>query len=207
VDGASSIEKDGQTVFQRILFLNFVAALSAASMGAVPAKGAECIGVQFPDNVKVADNDLVLNGLGIRKATIFSVKVYVSGLYLSEKSGNDEQILAANLPWQQVLHFVHDVDASDIRDAFDDGFKKAAGENFDALRKRIDALKTQMIDFKTGHVLSYAYAPNVGTVIDVNGKTRTIEGADFAAALLTISIGPEPPNEDLKSGLLGGKCD
>jgi hypothetical protein len=194
-------------MFQRIRFLTVAAALSASSMGAVPVMGADCIGMQFPDNVTVGNNDLVLNGLGIRKATIFSVKVYVSGLYLPEKSGNEEQILAANLPWQQVLHFVHDVDALDIRDAFDDGFKKAAGENLDALSERIEALKTQMIDFKTGHVLSYAYEPNVGTVIDVNGKTSTIEGADFAAALLTISIGPEPPNEDLKSGLLGGKCD
>jgi hypothetical protein len=194
-------------MFQRIQFLAFAAALSASSMGAMPVLGAECIGVQFPDNVKVGNNDLALNGLGIRKATIFNVKVYVSGLYLPEKSGNDEQVLAADHPWQQVLHFVHDVDASDIRDAFDDGFKNAAGENLDALRERIEALKTQMIDFKTGHVLSYAYEPNVGTVIDVNGKTSTIEGADFAAALLTISIGPEPPNEDLKSGLLGGKCD
>jgi hypothetical protein len=194
-------------MFQRIRFLTLAAALSASSMGAVPVLGAECIGVQFPDNVKVGNNDLVLNGLGIRKATIFSVKVYVSGLYLPEKSGNDEQVLTADHPWQQVLHFVHDVDASDIRDAFDDGFKNAAGDNLDALRERIEALKTEMIDFKTGHVLSYAYEPSVGTVIDVNGKTRTIEGADFAAALLTISIGPEPPNEDLKSGLLGGKCD
>ena len=194
-------------MFQRIRFLAFAAALSGSSMGALPALGADCIGVQFPDHVKVGNNDLVLNGLGIRKATIFSVKVYVSGLYLPERSGNDEQILTSDQPWQQVLHFVHDVDASDIRDAFDDGFKNAAGNNLEALRERIEALKTEMIDFKTGHALSYAYEPNVGTVIDVNGKTSTIEGADFAAALLTISIGPEPPNEDLKSGLLGGKCD
>lgn len=192
---------------QRIRLLNFVAALSASSTAAVPALAADCIGVQFPDSVKVGSSDLVLNGLGIRKATIFSVKVYVTGLYLPEKSGNEDQILAADLPWQQVLHFVHDVDASDIRDAFDEGFEKAAGETLDALRQRVEALKTRMIDFKEGHVLSYTYEPDVGTVIDVNGQTSTIEGADFAAALLTISIGPEPPNKDLKSGLLGGKCD
>lgn len=192
---------------QRIRLLSFVAALSASSTAAVPALAADCIGVQFPDSVKVGSSDLVLNGLGIRKATIFSVKVYVTGLYLPEKSGNEDQILAADLPWQQVLHFVHDVDASDIRDAFDEGFEKAAGETLDALRQRVEALKTRMIDFKEGHVLSYTYEPDVGTVIDVNGQTSTIEGADFAAALLTISIGPEPPNKDLKSGLLGGKCD
>jgi len=175
---------------------------------AAPAVGAECIGVQVPDSVKVGDKELVLNGLGIRKATIFNVKVYVAGLYLPEKSGNGEQIIGSNEPWELALHFVHDADASDIRDAFDDGFEKAAGDNLNALSAGIDALKSQMIDFEEGHVLSYAYDPAKGTVVDVNGKSGpAIEGADFAAALLKISIGPEPPNEDLKTGLLGGKCE
>ena len=187
-------------------WLLVAALLSLLTMQAVPASSAECLGVQFPASVKVGSSELILNGMGIRKATIFSVKVYVSALYLPETSGDTSAILAANQSWRQVLHFVHDVDASDIRDAYQDGFKKASGGNLDDLQKRVDTLKAEMIDFKTGHVLSYSYEPGRGTVIDVNGKSTTIEGADFAQALLTISIGPEPPNEDLKSGLLGGKC-
>jgi hypothetical protein len=43
--------------------------------------------------------------------------------------------------------------------------------------------------------------------VDVNGAGgNAIEGADFATTLLSIWIGREPPNEDIKSGLLGGKC-
>ena len=196
-------------MFRRSRLLPLVAAaLPMLVAGATPAVGAECIGVQVPDSVKVGDKELVLNGLGIRKATIFNVKVYVAGLYLSEKSGDGEKIIGSNEPWELALHFVHDADASDIRDAFDEGFEKAAGDKLNALSARIDALKSQMIDFEEGHVLSYAYDPANGTVVDVNGKNGPpIEGADFAAALLKISIGPEPPNEDLKTGLLGGKCE
>jgi Chalcone isomerase-like len=183
-------------------------ALSVPVVLGMPALGAECIGVQFPDSVKAGDTNLVLNGLGLRKATFLKVKVYVAGLYLPKKSGDGGQIAGANQPWELMLHFVHDADASDIRDAFEEGFKKAAGDKLDALRKRIDDLKARMVDFKVGQHLSYGYDPAKGTVVDVNGTSGgAIDGADFAAALLTISIGPEPPNADLKSGLLGGKCD
>lgn len=173
-----------------------------------PASTAECIGVQVPDSVKVGDTELVLNGLGLRKATLLKVKVYVAALYLPQKSANAGQILGADQPWELSLHFVHDVDASEIRDAFDEGFEKAAGDKLNALSKRIDTLKSQMVDFNEGQYLSYAYEPAKGTVVDANGKSgNAIEGADFAAALLKISIGPEPPNEELRSGLLGGKCE
>ena len=195
-------------MLERILLLAFSAALSVSAIQVAPSLGAECIGVQVPDSVKVGKEDLVLNGLGIRKATVFNVKVYVAGLYLPEKSGDGDKIVGSNGPWQLDLHFVHDIDASDIRDAFDEGFETAADNSVSALSTRIDALKSQMIDFTEGHVLSYAFDPATGTVVNVNGKSGApIEGADFAAALLKISIGPKPPNEDLKSGLLGGKCE
>src|SRR5260370_42271178 len=53
---------------------------------ASPAYAAMCRDVQFPDSVTAAGGDLVLNGLGIRKATLLSIKVYVAGLYLPQKS-------------------------------------------------------------------------------------------------------------------------
>lgn len=204
----SAAEEKGQDMLKRTQLLALFMSLSMTMMIGGPATGAECIGVQVPDSVKAGDTELVLNGLGIRKATFLNVKVYVAGLYLPQKSGDAGQILGTDQPWQLSLHFVRDVDASDIRDAFDDGFKKATGGKIEALSKRIDTLNAQMVDFKEGQHLSYAYEPAKGTVLDVNGKSGgTIEGADFATTLLKISIGPEPPNEDLKSGLLGGKCE
>ena len=186
----------------------FAAVLSASAAVALPALGAQCLDVQFADSVKVGGSDLVLNGMGIRKATMLAVKVYVAGLYLPAKSSDGAKIAAANEAWELDLHFVHSADASDIRDAFDDGFEKAAGDNYDALKPKIETLKSQIVDMAEGQVLSYAYDPSSGTVVTVNGAIGApIDGADFAAALLTISIGPEPPNEDLKTGLLGGACE
>lgn len=195
-------------MLERIRHLAFAAALSVPVAVSLPAFGAECLDVQFPDSVKVGDADLVLNGMGIRKATMLAVKVYVAGLYLPQKSTDGAKIAAANEPWELGLHFVHSADASDIRDAFDDGFEKAAGDNLDAMKPSIESLKAQIVDMADGDVLSYSYDPATGTVVTVNSTSGApIEGADFAAALLTISVGPEPPNEDLKTGLLGGACE
>lgn len=184
-----------------------VAALAVTVVSSAPAFGAECLDVKAPDIVQVGGADLVLNGLGIRKATFLKVKVYVAGLYLPQKA-NDAAQVDGDGPWQLVLHFVRDVDASDIRDAFNEGFEKAAGGNLAALRQRIDSLNDRIVDFKKGQYLSFANDPAKGVAIDVNGAGGSaIEGTDFASAVLAVWLGAEPPNEDLKTGLLGGQCE
>jgi hypothetical protein len=195
-------------MFKCARILAFTLVVSAPIFAGAPALGAECLKVSFPDNAKAPGTDLVLNGLGIRKATILAVKVYVAGLYLPQKSGDAGTIIGTKQPWQLVLRFVHDVDASDMREAFEEGFEKNAGDKLAALHARIETLNAQLIDdFKEGQYLSFTNDAAKGVTVDVNGAAGTaIEGADFASTLLSIWLGHEPPNGDLKSGLLGGQC-
>jgi hypothetical protein len=192
----------------RCAALVLLVALSLAASFGVPASAATCRDIQFPDSVKVGGSELALNGLGIRKSTLLRIKVYVAGLYLPKKVADAAAILSANGRWQLLLHFVRDVDASDIRDAFHEGFEKAAGDKLAPLEKRIAALNAQVVDLKSGQSLTFTRDPAIGVTVDVNSKGgSTIEGADFADALLAIWIGAKPPNEDLKTGLLGGTCE
>lgn len=188
--------------------LAFIVVLLGPVILSAPVFGAQCLDVKVPDSVKVGGADLVLNGLGIRKATLLKVKVYVAGLYLPQTSADAGKIIGANQPWQLELRFVHDVDAAEIRDAFEEGFKNNVADKLAALQPRIETLNARMVDFKEGQYLSFANDAAKGVAVDVNGAGgNAIEGADFAAALLSIWLGPEPPNADLKSGLLGGKCE
>src|SRR5215475_436626 len=104
----------------------FMALVSSVTIA--PVYGAECLKTMFPGSVKSGDAVLQLNGLGIWKATLLAVKVYVAGLYVPQKLNDAGQILGTNGPWQLVLRFVRNVDASDIRDAFKEGFENAGGE-------------------------------------------------------------------------------
>lgn len=179
----------------------------AMSIGS-SANAAICGDVQFADTMNVAGSPLVLNGLGMRTATIFNVEVYVAGLYIPEKSVDAEAIIAANHPWRMMLKFVHDAPAADVRDALQQGFERVTGGNLAPLKDRMDRLDAQIVDIKEGEYLSFTYNPQTAsTTIDLNGMSGKIEGADFADALLSMSLGPNPPNPGLKAGLLGGPCE
>jgi hypothetical protein len=65
-----------------------------------------------------------------------------------------------------------------------------------ALKARVEKFKSMMTDMKSGE-----------RMVDVGGTAKgTIEGDDFAKALLSIWLGAHPPNAELKAGLLGGPC-
>lgn len=179
----------------------------AMSVGS-PATAATCGSVTFADTAHVGGSSLVLNGLGIRTATIFNVEVYVAGLYIPERSVDAEAIIASNEPWRLMLKFVHDAEAPDIRDAFQQGFERVTGGNLAPLKDRMDRLDQQIVAIKEGEYLSFTYSPATASLtIDLNGRSGTIEGADFADAILSMSLGPNPPNPSLKAGLLGGPCE
>ena len=104
----------------------------------------------MPEEQPVAGKTLSLNGMGLRKATIFAVKVYVAGLYLSEKSESATAILAKDQPWHLDLRFLRDVDAADIRDAWEEGFESNAESELAALKDRIAVLQQHMTDLVEG---------------------------------------------------------
>lgn len=161
-------------------------------------------GVTMPDSIKVGETDLVLNGMGLRLATIFNVKVYVAGLYMPQKNHGANDILSSNDHKRLVLHFLRSVDKDDLVEAFESGFEKNAGKSMAKLKTRVERLSNWMADVSPDDELVMTSIPGKGVEVTIKGKTRgIIAGDDFARVLLTIFLGPEPPNEELKSGLLG----
>jgi hypothetical protein len=171
-----------------------------------PVQAAECLGVTLPDRFELGSESLVLNGVGARLATMLKVKVYVAGLYLNARSSDPKAIIATDQPRHLELHFVRDVDRKEITDAWTEGFKTNAGDKFASLADEIKTLNDAMADLPKGSRLTFSYQPGVGTTVSINdGKKAVIPGADFASALIAIWLG-EPPNKEIKTGLLGGDC-
>ncbi len=191
---------------RRILLAALMGAVTA--FGASDAPAAECDGVSFPDQVIVDGSPLALNGLGLRLATMLKVRVYVAALYVASPSKDGKAILGSNTRKQLVLHFVRDVDAGELNDAWDEGFESNAKEQLPTLQGRIEGFKSWMADMKTGQRLTFTSNPGAGVELDVNGKVAgRVEGDDFSKALLSIWLGEHPPNPGLKAGLLGGSCE
>lgn len=184
-----------------LLLIGVVAALSLGS-----AQGKECKGVNFPEHVQVEGTPLALNGLGLRQATMLKVNVYVGALYVTKTSSDSSTILGSNSPYQLDLQFVRDVGSSDIAKGWDEGFEKNAKAQLPALKERIATFNGWMGDVKTGQRLTFTFTPGTAIQVNVNGTVKgTIKGDDFAKAFLSIWLG-DPPNPEIKTGLLGGAC-
>src|SRR5262245_65111893 len=89
--------------------LAFVTALASGT--AVAGKMGDVV---LPDSISVHGKQLVLNGMGLREATMLKVDVYVAGLYLETRSSDPAQILQSNQTKRIVLRFVRDVDRKDV---------------------------------------------------------------------------------------------
>lgn len=180
------------------------ALLAVLLLFAAPAAAGNKGGVQMPDQLRVAGKTLVLNGMGIREATFLKVDVYVAGLYLEHRSANADAILGSAQVKHLMLHFVRDVSRKDIVKAWKEGFKKNAGSEGEALQPRLDRLNSMMSEMKDGQTLAFTFVPGKGTVVTIDGRgLGTVAGDDFSRVLLSIFIGPKPPNKGLKKGLLG----
>jgi hypothetical protein len=186
----------------RLLSLSMMFSVSPSS-----AWAGQCAGVSLPDEVSIDGKPLVLNGMGLREATVLNIDVYVAGLYLERRSKDGKAIAASEQLKQLRLTLVRDVDTEDMRENLDRGFRRAAGQTYPKLAARFERLKSWIPDLKSGDKFIVTYRPNLGLEVRHGMKPLgSIDGPDFATTLFSIWLGDHPPNEGLKTGLLGGPC-
>ena len=172
---------------------------------AFPAFGAEVAGVTLADT----DQQLVLNGAGLRKRAFFHV--YVIGLYLPEKKALAAEAIGAAGPKRIAIHMVRDVGADQFSDALLDGMKDNHSDTdmkaLEPRAKQLAAIMAEMKEAKKGMRIVLDWLPAAGTQVTVEGKPAgaPIQGEDFYRALLRIWLGEKPVQDDLKKALLGEK--
>lgn len=177
-------------------------ALAALLTGTMAAQAKELAGVKVPDTLSVGGATLKLNGAGLRKKAIFSV--YVGGLYLVAPSKDAAAILAADAPKAVSMHFVRDVTRAQLVDSFKEGFEGNAKEKAAAQNANIEKLFGMLSDVKEGDTMAFSYVPGKGTTVSKGDKAMgTIEGKAFADVIFALWLGPKPPSQDLKKGMLG----
>jgi hypothetical protein len=173
----------------------------------LPVTAAELEGVKMPDSLKLANRDLALNGMGLR--TRFGLKVYVAGLYVSNKSSDANALIQQSGPKRVAIVMRRNVEADTFLKALRDGISANHSDaqivsSKDRLAKFDDAIN-QIKEAKLGDSIELDYVPETGTQILHNGKTvgTQIAGEDFYRALLRIWLGEKPAQESLKYGWLG----
>jgi hypothetical protein len=183
-----------------------VAFLFFASTSLVRAS--ECAETRMPNTIEIDHTKFVLNGLGIRRATIFGVKVYVGALYVLTRTRSAEKVLSTATAKRLVLHFLRDVDQTEMGVAIEEGIRKNAGEKAESAIKQAKQVTRLFPPLQKGMNLSFTYLPDKGLEIRANDILKgAVKDNPFTQLLFRVWFGPKPPDSGLKSGMLGAKCE
>jgi len=183
--------------------LSLAAILSAStdSMLGAAAQARELEGVTLPDTLTAGEKTLKLNGAGLRKKAMF--KVYVGGLYLESPSKDAGTILTVDEAKAIRMHFLRDLTRAQLVDAFQQDFEANVKDKA-TQRAAFDRMLTLVPNVKEGSTLTFTYLPGKGTTLSAgNTELGVFEGKGFADAVFALWLGPKPPTEDLKKGMLG----
>ena len=165
------------------------------------SEAAEVNGINFDDQYAAGDTVLKIRGTGLLRVMAFA-KVYVSALYLPEDCAS--KMVLSDVPKRLEVEYMRSIAGND----FGRVTNKKISENVDPqtyerLRHRIEYHNSLYQDVQPGDRYSLTYIPGKGTELALNGEPQgVIEGADFAAAVFSMWLGPKPISESLKKDLL-----
>jgi hypothetical protein len=170
---------------------------------ALSARAAELGGVAMPETETLAGTPLRLNGIALRTYSWLRVHIYVAGLYLEHAAHDANTILHSPEKKLLVIRFVHDVDAENARSAWREGLERNCLPPCHLAPGAVDRFLAEVTPMRAGDVSTLAWGPD-GVEFATNGRSLgKITDPTFANAILATFIGPAPPSEGLKEGLLG----
>ena len=155
----------------------------------------------FKYSLTVDNKRLELTGTGLLR--YWGFKAYTGAFYLEEGCTIDEVFL--DRAKRIELEYMRAIKGKDFGPATD----KILAKNVDRqtlkkLRARLDYHNSLYEDVKPGDRYSLTYIPGKGTELALNNEPKgIIEGADFAAAIFSIWLGPKPLNKSFKRQILG----
>lgn len=166
---------------------------------------AEKADVTVPETMELAGKTLVLNGMGIRRATWLNIKVYVGSLYVSEKSQDPNKILDQDYPKHISMNFVRDVDKDSLIGGWNEGFEAAVKDPLKTkLKPFLKEFNSRMSDIKKKQSILINFFAD-GVEITFNGsKGVKIGDGQFSKALLSVWF-VNARDEDLRDEMLGKK--
>ena len=175
--------------------------LIAAVIFASGIDAAEIEGAYFRESLTVDNTTLNLKGAGLLR--YWGFKAYVGAFYLEEGSTIEEAL--SDRAKRIEIEYLRPIKGKDFGPATDKGIaKNVDSSTFKRLRPQIDYHNSLYEDVQPGDRYSLTYLPGKGTELALNGEPKgLIEGADFAAAVFSIWLGPKPINKSFKEQILG----
>jgi hypothetical protein len=162
-------------------------------------------GATFPDRYVVDGQSLALNGIGVRKITIFRIRIYVAALYLPRPSHNATEILSSSGPKVLRLQFIHSGSKAQVEQEYRNGEAQNCGHGECSPSDQADfeRLVAAAPAVEPGDTTTYVFNDNGVKVFANKEMIGDFADVDLAHHLLEGFIGQHPPTEALRNALLG----
>ncbi len=169
------------------------------------ASALEVKGVKVDETAQVGGSTLVLNGAGVRTKLMF--KVYVAGLYLTQKQADANAVISDTGNKRVSMHFLRELSSEKLLHGMNEGFSDnnnaAEMAAIEPKMKQFRDMMTSAKEVKKGDLIVLDFTA-AGTQVNINGKTLgTVEDAAFNQALLRVWLGAKPVDASLKKAMLG----
>ncbi len=165
-------------------------------------------GHRFEPEAIVQGAPLVLNGAGLRCKD--GQPVYAAGLYLPEIAHREDTAKALLGARRVQLCILTDLKPSDYIDSMRDAITKntnvTSREFIREEQKQLEEVMIRNSPMYKGDVVNFDWLPGIGATVTKNGKriSDLIRGKALYDAVLSIWLGSESLEEDLKRALLSG---
>jgi hypothetical protein len=185
----------------RQLYSFVLCAVVASTLG-INAQAKEHKGVNFPDEIKVGDTNLKLNGTGVRTAMSI-ISVYVAGLYVATPSTDTNTIVNEKSPKKIDMHFLMSLGKDKLKDGWDEGFFRNAEKSY-SYRADLNKFYDMLSNMKKGDRVQLTLFPDKTEIQVKDEPVQTIVSPEFSKTMLKVYIA-NIPDTGLKKGLLGLK--
>lgn len=160
----------------------------------------------FPPTARVANANLVLNGVGTRYRVVF--RVYDMALYLPRKVGTTDEVLALTGPKRIDLAILREVTSTDLGLAMVKGMranatKEQTSRHLMAMTRLIEIFSSRG-KLVAGDRISVHFVPGKGSLFFVGDEQQgaPLGDAEFFSMVLKIWLGDSPADSALKDALL-----
>src|SRR5262249_29308848 len=132
-----------------------------------PARAASLAGVELPATETVNGKTLVLNGMGLREATVLRGKAYVGGLYLEQSTHDPDTVINSRQCKRVTMVFLRDIDGARLGLGWADELRKVGGT-----ASSISRFTSFIGDVKKGDTMSFTWCPDAGVEVAARGTAR-----------------------------------
>jgi hypothetical protein len=159
-------------------------------------------GVNFPDERECSQEELPLQGVALRKATVFGIKVYAFAYYSKNPIKNPESAAFNERPICMEAVYLRDFSDKDVNRAWDYQFKESSQFPYDELKKDIEDVKLFFGEIKGERKESFILTKEKTIFLENSKQVGEINGINFQKNFLSIWFGKNPPTKEFQKELL-----